>query len=101
MTRRRRRITSDDPPHRRSGAVHVRGIRNGERWIVVGEDDVTPISEHRTRADAETAARAHAQTFGYEHIIVHELDGDELLLRVPDPDPQPPYPGGAKGAPAG
>jgi hypothetical protein len=33
--------------------------------------------------------------------MVHELDGDELLLEVPDPDPQPPYPGAARGAPAG
>ncbi|MEA2255878.1 MAG: hypothetical protein QOG35_1923, partial [Solirubrobacteraceae bacterium] len=47
------------------------------------------------------AARAHALTFGYKRIMVHELDGDELLLEVPDPDPQPPYPGAARGAPAG
>jgi hypothetical protein len=82
-------------------AVHVRGIRNGERWIVTVDDDPTPIAERRTRAEAETEARAHAETFGYEHIIVHELDRDELLLRIDDPDPQPPYPGGAKGPPAG
>jgi hypothetical protein len=81
--------------------IHVRGIRHGQRWTVTQDDDPTPIGEHATRAEAETDARMHAQTFGHERIVVHERDGDELLLRVDDPDPQPPYPGGAKGAPAG
>jgi hypothetical protein len=81
--------------------VHIRGERAGQRWVVTVEDDPTPIAELRTRAEAETEARAHAQTFGYDRIIVHEIDGDELLLSVRDPDPQPPYPGGATGAPAG
>jgi hypothetical protein len=81
--------------------IHVRGVRHGERWIVTVGDDVTPIAERPTQAEALTEARTHAQTFGYEHVIVHELDGDERLIRIPDPDPQPPYPGGAKGAPAG
>jgi hypothetical protein len=85
-------------------AVHVRGLRHGERWIVTVGDDPTPIVERRmrggrteaarTRAEAETEARAHAATFGYQNVVVHELDGDELLLRIPDPDPEPPYPGG-------
>jgi hypothetical protein len=82
-------------------AIHVQGIRNGQRWTVTQGTDPTPIGEHPTRAEAESDARMHAQTFGFEYVVVHELDGDELLLRIPDPDPQPPYPGGAKGAPAG
>lgn len=98
----RRRAEPAAKPYLHERAVHVRGIRHGERWIMtVEEDPATPIGEYATRAEAETAARAHAQTFGYPRVIVHELDGDERLLAIPDPDPQPPYPGGAKGAPAG
>jgi hypothetical protein len=82
-------------------AVHVRGIRHGERWIVTVDDDPTPVVERPTRAEAETEARAHARTFGYESVVVHELDGEESVIRIADPEPQPPYPGGAKGAPAG
>jgi hypothetical protein len=99
MARRRRAPAS--APHLREGAVHVRGVRHGRLWVVGLDDDPTPISEHATRAEAETAARAHAQAFGYTQVMVHELDGDELLLAIPDPDPQPPYPGAARGAPAG
>jgi hypothetical protein len=97
----RRRRSKPSGPYVHAGAVHVRGIRHGERWVVTLDDDPTPISEHRTRAEAEIAAREHALAFGYERLVVHELDGDELLLRLPDPDPQPPYPGAARGAPAG
>ncbi|MEA2177315.1 MAG: hypothetical protein QOG77_612 [Solirubrobacteraceae bacterium] len=82
-------------------AVHVWGIRHGERWTVTVDDDPTPIVERRTRAEAETDARAHAETFGYEYVVVHELDGEKQVIRIPNPDPKPPYPGGAKGAPAG
>jgi hypothetical protein len=81
--------------------VHVHGVKPGQEWTITVDDDPTPIARRPTRAEAETEARAHAQTFGHDKIIVHELDGDQLLLRVPDPDPKPPYPGGAKGAPAG
>jgi hypothetical protein len=98
---RRRRITNPAGPYVHAEAVHVRGIRHGERWIVTAGDDPTPISEHRTRAEAETAARAHALAFGYKHVVVHELDGEQTVLELPDPAPQPPYPGAARGAPAG
>lgn len=65
------------------------------------DDDETPISEHRTRVEAETAARAHALTFGYKRMTVHELDGELREVELLDPAPQPPYPGPVKGAPAG
>jgi hypothetical protein len=100
MTRRRRK-SPPGKPFLRSGFVHAWGIEHGKRWIVTADDDVTPISRHRTRAEAETAARAHAATFGYRWVIVHELDGEETHIEIPDPDLQPPYPGAAKGAPAG
>jgi hypothetical protein len=82
--------------------LHVAHI-SGERWVVTTDDDAAPpISEHRTRGEAETAARAYAETFGYPQIDVHHADGeltrmllyDEVELR------KPPYPGGATGAPA-
>jgi hypothetical protein len=86
---------------RRMTTIHVRGLRHGNQWIVTQDDDPTPIVRAATRAEAEREARMHAQTFGHDRVIVHELDRDERLLRIPDPDPQPPYPGGALGRPAG
>jgi hypothetical protein len=83
------------------GVVHVEGIRHGERWIVRLGDDPTPIAERKTRTEAETEARAFAQFFGHDTVVVHELDGEQTVLRIPDPEPQPPYPGPVKGAPAG
>jgi hypothetical protein len=98
--RERRRTTDPTGPYVHAGAVHVHGIRHGELWTVTVEGDPTPISEHATRGEAETAARAHALTFGFKRVVVHELDGEETVLDVGDPDPQPPYPGAARGAPA-
>jgi hypothetical protein len=84
------------------GTVHVRGVRVGQEWDLTLDDDPTPFARAATREEAEREARAHAQTFGHDRIIVHEIDGDELLLRIPDPDPQPPPPPGRDwGAPAG
>lgn len=74
---------------------------SGERWVVSLDDETTPISEHTTRGEAETSARTYAQTFGYPDVIVHGEGGDEERIAIPDPDPQPPYPGGAKGNPVG
>jgi hypothetical protein len=96
----RRRRSPPAGPYVHADAVHVRGIRVG-RWVVTAGDDPTPISEHPTRGEAETAARAHALTFGYKRVLVHEMDGELSVLELPDPDPQPPYPGPVKGAPAG
>jgi hypothetical protein len=69
----------------------------GRNWTVSVDDDPTPISEHETRAEAETAARTYAETFGYPEIVVYGLGGDEERIRIDDPDPQPRYPGGVTG----
>jgi hypothetical protein len=70
--------------------LHVAPL-SGERWVVtLDEDAEPPISEHRTRGEAETSARSYAQTFGYPEVIVHHLNGDvsRMILEV---EPQPPY----------
>ena len=80
--------------------LRVGAVERGH-WTLHVDDDPTPISEHPTRAEAETAARTHAETFGYPEIVVHELDGEQHVIIIDDPDPRPPYPGGAKGESAG
>ena len=76
--------------------VHVAPI-DRQRWVVSLDEDATPpLSEHESRGEAETAARAYAQTFGYPEVLVHGADGDITRIAI-DPDPPPPYPGGAKG----
>jgi hypothetical protein len=76
--------------------LHVAPIGD-QRWVVtLDEDAEPPISEHATRGQAETAARAYAETFGYPQVDVHGVDG-EVDVMLLDVDPQPPYPGGAKG----
>lgn len=78
--------------------IHVAPIAD-QRWVVTDDEgDNPPISEHATRGEAETAARAYAQTFGYPEIDVHHVDGD-ITRQLLDVDPPPPYPGAAKGAP--
>jgi hypothetical protein len=72
-----------------------------EHWTVHVDDDPTPLSEHRTRADAESAARTHAEMFGYPEYVVHALNGDQQTVIVNDPEPRPPYPGEARGESAG
>jgi hypothetical protein len=68
-----------------------------EHWTVHVDDDPTPLSEHRTRAEAEASARTHAERFGYPEYIVHALNGDQQTVILDDVEPQPPYPGSAKG----
>jgi hypothetical protein len=84
----------------RGRILRVGPVKN-RNWVVTVDDDPTPISEHGTRAEAETAARAHAETFGYPEIEVYGLDGERDIIIIDDPDPRPPYPGAAKGEPAG
>jgi hypothetical protein len=100
MTRRARPIPEQAGPYVHGDAVHVRGLRHGKRWTITVGDDATPIAEHPTREQAEIEAREHALAFGYKRVVVHEIDGEERVLELPDPDPQPPYPGAARGAPA-
>jgi hypothetical protein len=79
--------------------LHVAPIED-QHWVVtLDEDAEPPISEHSTRAEAETAARAYAESFGYPEVDVHGVDGDveRQLLYDEVPLEQPPYPGGAKG----
>ena len=62
--------------------LHVAAISE-ERWVVTLDDDAEPtVSEHATRAEAEGAARAYAESFGYPEVQVHGLDGslDRMLL---------------------
>jgi hypothetical protein len=73
------------------------GQVSGSMWTVSVDDDPTPLSEHRTRSEAEAAAREHALTFGYPEILVYDNDGQQATIIVDDVDPQPGYPGAAKG----
>ena len=91
-----RRMASDDAANPHAAILRV-GPVSAERWTLNLDDDPTPISEHATRADAEMAARQHAQMFGYGQIVVYGLDGDHQTIIVDDPDPQPPTAGGAIG----
>jgi hypothetical protein len=64
--------------------LHVAPIGD-QRWVLTLDDDAEPaISEHRTRGEAETAARSYAETFGYPEVDVHGVDGniDVMLLDV-------------------
>jgi hypothetical protein len=80
-------------------------VRVGEvtpsHWTVTMGDDPTPLSEHRTRSEAEAAARTHAETFGYPEILVNEKDGEQRTIIIDDPGPRPGHPGAARGNPAG
>jgi len=76
--------------------LHVAPIGD-QRWVVTLDDDAQPpVSEHATRGEAETAARAYAEQFGYPEIRVHHANGEESTMLL-DVAPQPPYPGGATG----
>jgi hypothetical protein len=61
------------------------------------DDDPTPLSEHRTRSEALAAARQHGESFGYPEILVYDNDGNQEKVILDDVDPQPGYPGAAKG----
>jgi hypothetical protein len=89
-------MTSDQGGPPRGRILRV-GQVTGSRWTVSVDDDPTPLSEHRTRADAVAAARAHAETFGYPEIMVYDNDGEQQKIVVDDVDPQPGYPGAATG----
>ena len=86
-------------PTRRSAArAHpARRAGLGQQLDRVVDDDPTPLSEHRTRSEAEAAARVHAETFGYPEILVYDNDGNQSTIIVDDVDPLPGYPGAAPG----
>lgn len=67
-----------------------------EHWVVRYEGDVTPLSEHRTLAEARQAAINHARQFGEPTIYVHELDGEAHEEYV-EPDFRAPTPRDVKG----
>jgi hypothetical protein len=69
------------------------GQVSGSLWTVSIGDDPTPLSEHRTRSDAEAAARTHAETFGYPEILVYPKDGETETIIIDDEDPEPRFPG--------
>ncbi len=52
--------------------VHV--TRHGQRWAVAAEPGATPLSEHATREEAESAARVLAADRGGGEVIVSEED---------------------------
>jgi hypothetical protein len=67
-----------------------------EHWTVSYEGDPTPLSEHRTQAEARAEAVNHARQFGESTIHVYELDGGEHDEHV-DPDFRAPTPAAVKG----
>ncbi len=72
-----------------ANSVYVSHL-SGEKWVVSTDEDAAPqISEHDTRGDAETAARAHAVTFGIPQVVVRGQDGQEEV-QLMEPDAQPP-----------
>jgi hypothetical protein len=73
------------------------GQVSGSKWTVSVDDDPTPLSEHRTRSEAEASARSHAETFGYPEILVYDNEGQQATIIMDDVDPQPGYPGAAMG----
>lgn len=76
--------------------LHVAPVGD-QRWVLTTDDDgASNISEHRTRGEAETAARVYAETFGYPEVDVHHVNGDITRELLPYEE-QPPYPGGATG----
>jgi hypothetical protein len=78
----------DDQPR---GRILRVGQVSGSTWTVSVDDDPTPLSEHRTRSEAEAAARVHAETFGYPEILVYDHDGNHATIVVDDVDPLPGY----------
>ena len=86
--------TQGDGPR---GRILRVGQVSGSKWTVSVDDDPTPLSEHRTRSEAEAAARSHAETFGYPEILVYDHDGNQATIVIDDIDPQPGYPGAAQG----
>ena len=84
----------DDQPR---GRVLRVGQVSGSNWTLSVDDDPTPISEHRTRSEAVAAARTHAETYGYGEILVYDSDGNQEMIVMDDVDPQPGYPGAARG----
>lgn len=89
-----RMATQDDEPR---GRILRVGQVSGSKWTVSVDDDPTPLSEHRTRGEAEAAARVHAETFGYPEILVYDHDGNQATIILDEDDPQPGYPGAAQG----
>jgi hypothetical protein len=90
-----RMATQDDDRPR--GRILRVGQVTGSNWTVSVDDDPTPVSEHRTRSEAEAAARAHGESFGYPEILVYDNDGNQERIVLDDVDPQPGYPGEARG----
>ena len=80
--------TQDDQPR---GRILRVGQVSGSSWTVSVDDDPTPLSEHRTRSEAEAAARTHAETFGYPEILVYDNDGNQSTIILDDVDPLPGY----------
>jgi uncharacterized protein DUF2188 len=78
----------DDQPR---GRILRVGQVTGSNWTVSVDDDPTPLSEHRTRSEAEAAARSHAATFGYPEILVYDHDGQEQTIILDEDDPLPGY----------
>jgi hypothetical protein len=80
--------TQDDQPR---GRILRVGQVSGSSWTVSVDDDPTPLSEHRTRSEAEAAARTHAEMFGYPEILVYDNDGNQSTIILDGDDPLPGY----------
>jgi hypothetical protein len=81
-------MANQDQPR---GRILRVGQVSGSSWTVSVDDDPTPLSEHRTRSEAEAAARSHAETFGYPEILVYDNDGNQSTIILHDVDPLPGY----------
>jgi hypothetical protein len=68
-------------------------------WAVRYEGDSANISEHDTRGEAETAARSHAEQFGYDRIVIHGLD-DQREVQIVEPQRAADTPANIKPGPA-
>jgi hypothetical protein len=65
-------------------------------WAVRLENDSVDISRHRTRAEAETSARSHAEQFGYDRIVIWGKDA-EREVQIVEPLRGPDTPADVKG----
>jgi hypothetical protein len=72
-----RMATQDDGTR---GRILRVGQVSGSSWTVSVDDDPTPLSEHRTRSEAEAAARSHAEMFGYPEILVYDNEGTRTII---------------------
>ena len=84
-----------------ANVIHVVPLADG-RWAVTYKGDPTPISAHRTVAEARTEAHNHAREFGVTEIAVFDKNGDIVDGELVEPEfDGAPRPSDVKGPTAG